>query len=295
MSRMNTNGRRRIGYRRPPRARTSVRAGAAHGRAIALVAAIGLFSIGARPSPQDPPGVDEARAALEKWVEIKRVISRERRDWALGRELLDERIELVQREIETLRGRIEEANAGIEEMDRSRAGLMTENERLKSVSATLDETVSLLERRTLDLLRRLPDPVRNRVRPLSQQIPAPPTPGESAAAGGTASTTLSLSQRFQNVIGVLNEVNKFNREITVEPEVRTLPDGSAVQVAAVYIGISHGFYVDANGALAGIGAPAADGWTWKPADHIAPQVAGIVAMLNNERVAEFVPLPIEIK
>ena len=45
--------------------------------------------------------VGDTRKALEKWVETRRLIAEEKRDWALGREMLQQRIELVQREIES--------------------------------------------------------------------------------------------------------------------------------------------------------------------------------------------------
>jgi hypothetical protein len=38
-------------------------------------------------------------------------------------------------------------------------------------------------------------------------------------------TRISAAERFQNVLGILNELNKANNEITVDYEVHTLSDG----------------------------------------------------------------------
>jgi FtsZ-binding cell division protein ZapB len=227
--------------------------------------------------------IDNIRALTERWVETRRVISKERQDWTLGREMLEERIKLVEREIASLREKIDEAQKSIGEADARRAELVDENETLRASAAGLTQTMAALEARTMVLDRRLPDPVRERMKPLSQRIPADPN-----------DTKLSLAQRFQNVIGLLNEVNKFNRAIEVTSEIRAMPDGSAVEVAALYVGLGQAYYSGANGTAAGVGRPAADGWHWEPAAGAAEQVADVLAILKNEKVAGFVPLPATI-
>lgn len=229
-------------------------------------------------------GVDRVRSALEKWVETRRLVSLEQRDWDLGREMLNERIALLEREIETLRGRIAEAQESISDADKKRAGLLEENEALKAASSGLAESMAVFEIRTRSLLNRMPDPIRERVKPLSQRIPEE-----------VAETKLSFAERFQNVVGILNEVNKFNREITVTSEVRALPDGTSAEVAAMYVGVSQAYYVGGNDLIAGYGTAGADGWVWTAADAIAPQVAQAIAILKNEKIASFVQLPVEIK
>jgi len=220
--------------------------------------------------------IDNVRALTERWVETRRVISKERQDWTLGREMLDERIKLVEREIASLREKIDEAQKSIGEADAKRAELVDENETLKASAAGLTETLAAMEARTVALDRRLPDPIRERIKPLSQRIPADPN-----------DTNLSLAQRFQNVIGLLNEVNKFNREISVNSEVRTLPDSTSAEVTTLYVGIGQGYYV---------GATASDtGWVWTQLNEAAGPIADAIALLKNEKVASFVKLPMEIK
>lgn len=254
-------------------------------RGRAALAALALAAAGwaAPAAAQDGGGVEAARAALDQWVQARRVISQERRDWELGRQVLEERIALVQREIDGLRSSIGTAQESIAEADRKRAELLATNERLKASAEGLLATVATLEARAVALLPRLPEPIRERVRPLSQRLPAP-----------GATVEQSLGERFQNVVGVLNEVDKFQREITVTSEVRTLADGSSVEVTAVYVGVGRGFYASANGKAAGVGASTADGWAWTPADDAAPAIAQTIAILKNEMPAAFVRLPVHI-
>lgn len=228
--------------------------------------------------------IENTRTALEKWVQTKQIISKEQRDLTLAKEILNERIDLVKREIESLHGKIGEAENSIAEADKKRADMLEENSKLKEASVSLSDTLVALEKRTKHLIQRLPDPIRDRIKPLSQRLP-----------DDTGQTKLSISERFQNVVGILNEVDKFNREITVTSEVRDLPDGTSVEVAALYVGIGQGFYASANGTVAGIGTATDEGWVWKPANEAAPQIADVIAIMKNEKAASFVPVPVEIQ
>lgn len=227
--------------------------------------------------------IESTREVLERWVETRKVIADEERDFALAKDMLSARIDLLTRDIAGVKAKVKEAEASITEADRKRDELVAQSDALKAVSDDMARTVIEMENRTRALLAKVPAPIRDRVKPLSQRIPA-----------DGAESKLSIAVRFQNVIGVLNEVNKFNREITMTSEVRQLPDGSSAEVTAVYVGIAKGFYVNGAGTIAGIGAPGADGWTWRPANDAAAQIAAVVAILKNEQPADFVRLPIGV-
>jgi hypothetical protein len=50
------------------------------------------------------------------------------------------------------------------------------------------------------------------LQPLFNRIPVDP-----------ANTRVSVAERFQNVLGILNEVNKVNSEMSINFEARTTP------------------------------------------------------------------------
>jgi hypothetical protein len=255
--------------------------------ALVLVSAVLLLPVGDGRASQDADGgVDGARAAIERMVETRRILSRERADWALGRELLEDRIAVVREEIASVRERIDRTQASITEADRTREELAGQAERLRESSEGLAAMVAGLEARTATLLERLPAPIRERVRPLSQRFPEDP-----------AASELSLSARFQNVIGVLNELNKFHREVSVTSEVREIaigPTTQPIEVAAVYIGLSLGFYASSDGRFAGTGTATDGVWTWTERNEAAAEIQRAIAILQGEAVAEFLPLPVTI-
>lgn len=228
--------------------------------------------------------IEATRDTLEKWVETRRLLSEEKRDWALAKDMLTSRAEILRGEVTEVDGRITEAEKSITDADRKAADLVAKNDALKLASSELAAMAATLESRTKDLVKRLPDPIREKLRPLTQRLPEDPTKSE-----------LPLSTRFQNVVGIVNEVNKFNRELTVTSEVRKLADGSSAEVTAVYLGLAQGYYVGGGGKLAGVGGATENGWTWTAANEYAPQIAKVVAILKNESPAEFVPVPLGVK
>ncbi|MCB9896917.1 MAG: DUF3450 family protein [Planctomycetes bacterium] len=275
----------RAGRRQAADAERAGRAGRRRRRAastLTLAATFALLSGHATPG-DEVTDLGVTRAALEKWVETRRVISQEKRDWALGREMLEERIDVVQREIDSFRQKIDDTQGSIAEADAKKLELSAENRKLQEASTALDEAIVTLEARTRRLIARLPDPIVEKVKPLTQQLP-----------GDDGDSKLSLSQRFQNVIGILNEVDKFNRAITVTSEVRSFDDGTAAEVTALYVGIGQGYYASVNGRVAGYGTATDAGWTWTPADALAPAVLRAVSILQSEEVADFVSLPVDV-
>ena len=248
---------------------------------LALASSAWLVS---RADAGDGAKIDEARGALERWVETRKIISQEERDFALSKEILQDRIALVKRDIESVKVKIAEAQTTIAETDKKKAELAAENDVLKQESAKLSATIADLEKATAALLVRAPDPVRERVKPLSQRFPEKPE-----------ETKLSLSERWQNVIGVLNEMAKFHRELVLASEVRTLPDGSSVEVTTLYLGLAQAYYVNAAGTVGAIGTSTAQGWSWKPANEVAPLIAQTIGILKGEKVAAFVQLPVQVQ
>ena len=257
--------------------------------AIAFSAMLGLTAPQQTPAAEAAAAedvgarIDSTREILDRWVETRRILSEEIRDWALGKEILESRIDVVKRDLASAKERIAETEKSITEADRKRADLVAQSETLKATSAELSATATTLETRVKDLVKRLPDPIREKIRPLSQRLPE-----------DSAKSELSIAVRFQNLVGIVNEINKFAREITMTSEIRKLPDGSSAEVPAVYLGLAQAYYVGGGGRIAGFGTAGADGWQWTAANDMSPQVSKLVAILKNESPAEFVPLPMKV-
>ncbi|HYC78220.1 MAG TPA: DUF3450 family protein [Planctomycetota bacterium] len=262
---------------------------APRGASAALGACLLLLQGAAAAQSDVADKLDVARPALEKWVETRRLLSKEERDWTLGRDMLTDTISVRRREIEALKAKIAEAEKSLAEADARRAELDARNAALKATAAAVELRVQAQETRLSALLKRLPETLKERVKPLTQRLPDP------TKAAADSRPAPSLSERFRNVVGVVNEVNKFHRELTLSSEVRTIPGAPPAETATLYAGLARAWYAAPNGTTAGFGVPGSEGWIWTPAPEAADAIRRVVAILKNEQPAAFVRLPARIE
>ncbi|HVS19131.1 MAG TPA: DUF3450 family protein [Planctomycetota bacterium] len=251
---------------------------------LGLALTLGALAPRASSAGQEPVDLATTRDTLDRWMQARGLISREKADWKLGRQVLEERIAVLERRIEEARATTAEAEGDIADAEAKRIELDDRKAILAEGSAVLAKRIAGFEARTLNLLDRCPQPIREKVKLFSQRIPNDP-----AQAKG------STSERYQFVIATLNEINRFQREITVTSEVRDLPEGGSAEVTAIYAGLGQAWYVGADGVTAGFGTGGPKGWTWRSAPDAARNIARAVAVLQNETVATFVQLPIDVE
>ena len=226
--------------------------------------------------------IDITKELISKWVETKKLISLESEEWKIEQEVLKDRIDLISSERNSLREKINETESLINQSDTKRTDLGKDNESLKKASTLLSEKINILENKLLILLPTLPQHIQEKIKPLSQRIPL------------NKKNELTLSERYQNVVGIVNELNKGASEISVISEVRSLLNGESAEVQTLYLGYAHAFYCTTKGDIAGIGYPSRDWWIWKPKNEIAQEIADSIAIFKNEMVAEYITLPINM-
>ncbi|MDP7292202.1 MAG: DUF3450 family protein, partial [Verrucomicrobiota bacterium] len=105
----------------------------------------------------------------------------------------------------------------------------------------------------------------------------------------------SAAERMQNVVAMLNEADRFNSAITLAIEVRKDADGKDRQVQALYLGLGQAYYADQGGTFAGTGWGGAEGWDWTVNAALGPAIRKVIDIYENERGAEFVPVPVNIQ
>ncbi len=235
------------------------------------------------PDAAARPTLDETRLTLAKWIETQQIISKERNDWQHGKEIVHGRIELVSKEVGLLAEKVARSQAAVTESNKTRDELVAENETLKDSTARLAAAVTQMEGHIRTLASLMPEPIKARIAPLLQRIPVDP-----------ANTLVSTAERFQNVLGILNELNKANGEIAVHYEIRTLADGTTSEVQVLYVGLCQAYYLSPRGE-AGIGRPGDTGWIWQPAPLAATEVVTALEILQGKHSPSFVPLPMKLK
>ncbi len=259
----------------------------------ALVIALCVPCAAISPAAQDAPtasapaaattSLEQSRLTMTKWIETQQIIGKERNEWQQSKELLRSRVDLVAKEVAALTQKIKETQDSVSATGTKRDELNAQLDVLKSASTQLAAAVTAMEVEVRKLAVSIPDPVLVRLAPLLSRIPDDATV-----------TRVSIAERFQNVLGILNEINKANSELTVHFEVRTLADGSSVEVQTMYVGLAQGYYISPRGD-AGIGVPTATGWKWQPAPAAAGNILKALEILQGKHTPAFVPLPVTIQ
>jgi Skp family chaperone for outer membrane proteins len=251
-------------------------------RTVVTAALVSAASLCAFAQQSSSAGGDAARETVGKWIATQRLIYQERKDWQQQKEILESRIELIGKEIAEVEAKVTEARRTAAEADAKRSDAESAKRQLADETSYLASVLVEFETAVRGLHKVLPAPVQEKIQPLFQRMPADP--------GATRS---SVAERFQNVLGIMNEINKANGEITLVTEVRALSDGRPSEVKTVYLGLGQAYYLSVTGE-AGVGRPGPDGWTWTADDDLAPTILQVVEILEGKAQPKFVPLPVKI-
>ena len=228
---------------------------------------------------------EEARTHIEKWVQTRQLIARRNADWRVERESIGQTIGLLQREIDLLKDAIDKSEQVDSEADAEKKRITLSLEDLKKANKVVDAALWGMERQALALMARFPDPLKDRTSNVRSRIPL-----EKKDLRGR-----SAAERMQNVVAMLNEADRFNSAITLAIEVRKDAEGKDRQVQALYLGLGHAYYADQGGSFAGVGVPGEADWKWEEKPELGSTIRKVIDIYENERSAEFVPVPVNIK
>ena len=228
--------------------------------------------------------LDSTRSVLEKWVETRKSIAEIRSDWTVEKEVIEQSVSAFERELKTLGEQLDQVDTGSDQTAKELAEIESEKSSLRLASDELKQSVGLLEKKLRGMAPGFPAPVVEKIEPLFNRIPEDPE-----------DTKLGLSARLQNVVGILNELDKFNGSITVVSELRKTAAGTEVQTRVLYVGLSQAYFVDKTGEFCGYGLSSPQGWDWTPQADLGPSILKAIGVYESSEPAAFVGLPVTVK
>jgi hypothetical protein len=229
---------------------------------------------------------DDARSTLEQWLGTRRVESRERADWTVERELLNDSKQFLDAERERLKELLADLAERQDAVQAERMELGSEREAINATAAIIEAALPELEQQLLRLAKGFPAPLREQVGPLLRRVPA-----------NGANSHLGIAERLQNIVGILGEADKFNGTLTLTREIRDEGDSDIPpgEVRTLYIGLSMAYFVDGSGRRAGMGFPGPDGWQWQSADAHATAIRELMDDYEGSGNIRLVRLPAELR
>jgi len=227
--------------------------------------------------------LNDTRSTLEKWVEARQLTSKAKTDWQIDKELLEQTKQLFQRELISLQEQMTKLGTNNAQVEKERA----EAEALKrSSNESLEKArqfASALEVQLKKMLPQLPQPLQEILKPFLNRLPTDPN------------TRMTAAERMQLIVGMLNELDKFNSAVSIFSEKRKDQRGQEIAVETVYIGLGAAYFVNASGDFAGRGTPSPHGWEWSAEPQLASAVREVIQIYRNERPARFIALPAVIR
>ena len=235
-------------------------------------------------SVMSEPPLAETRSTLEKWVETRQLISKTRSDWQSDKEMLEQTAQLLERELKSVEEQLTKVSTNNSQVEKERlqaeGQLKVANDGLEDMKRFATDFEAKINKLTL----RFPVPLQETLKPLLGRMPADP-----------ATTKMQTTERVQVIVGILNEVDKFNNGVGVYSEKRKNDKGEEVAVETVYIGLGSAYFVNDSGDFAGMGTVGTNGWQWTMKPEIAGSVREVVKIYRTERPAKFVSLPAVIR
>lgn len=228
--------------------------------------------------------VEETRSIIEKWVETRQLMSKEASNWREQKEIMSFKINLLKEEIKALEQQIADSRKDVNLADAKRAEMEGEENKLRTAAQVVKKEVPRYEQNLLRLSKSFPKPLLDKTGSLLAQIPSDPN-----------KTTLSVGERVILILGILNEVDKFNGNVTVVSELREIDTGDTVEVKTLYLGLAQAYFVDSNQQYAKTGSLIDGEWAWTEQNEYAHDIWSAIAMYENViKPALFIELPITI-
>lgn len=227
--------------------------------------------------------LQDSKTLLSKWMQTQQILSGELADWRIAKDVIRDRIDLTKSEIESIQTKTATADEEIAKADSDKKETVKKREELLAAIAAVKGALPVLETEVRGLHEVLPPHFQEKIAPIFQRIPPDPE-----------TTKISLAERFQNVIGILNEINKFNSEVSVVNEIRLLADGKPTEVQTIYLGLGGAYYIATNGEAAGVGKPGQKGWEWTPSNDLAKPLNEALAIMASKTKPKFVSIPAQV-
>lgn len=230
----------------------------------------------------------EAHQTADYWRELaaQRITAEKTRaeaqsDWQLKKALLEQQISLLESEAKTLDEQIAQANTALASAGKEREKFESELNAIRSEAESGKTTLRDLEAQLAERYKTLPIPLQKKVFAYINGFDA------------TAAEKKSFGERVQNLVSVLNEIEKARKLQNIQREALKLSDSEPErQMKVVYLGLDMAYATDENETIFYMGYPGKDGWKWTQLES-KETVIRFFKMLENREKSDWLELPVQ--
>lgn len=244
-------------------------------------------------APANPGDVENTQKTIEltremiaKWVDTRNQITAAEADWKSEQRILQNQVELLERELAELEEEIEQAEEDTDAAAAQRQELAAQRDELQTSIDTIEGVIGKYEAELRAIVPYLPAPLTEELDTLISKLPNPDVDKRPPAIG----------ERVVVVVTILNQIDKFNNQVTLKTQTYELDDGKRINVSVLYYGLAQAFFADESGVIGGLMRPAEGGWEWIEQNAIAPAVRSAVAEYKKEEPSpEYRLFPVDVQ
>lgn len=225
--------------------------------------------------------VDTVDDLVRQWTSVEQQNELLQANWRQDQPVLEQQVVLLEREISELTEVLEASEQEQGEVEQRRLDLLQQQTQLEQEQTALE---SSLQQASLSL------------QALQSQLPPPLAEAWRDELPRLQDPLLNTSERLQLVLELLGQLDDFQQKLTLHETVMRLADGNDYLVKQVYLGLSHGWYLTADGRFAASGMATNGGWRWSEiADpNEAVEVGRIVAILERRQNPALIAIPLRL-
>lgn len=241
-----------------------------------LLALLGVLTV--RGAEAD--SVADVEKAAAEWVKVRAETARIQTEWSGQKDLLESLVSGLGERAQTLEAKRDYLLAKTAKDREEIAKLEAGNKGSTDSVAAMEASLRTLDEQLVHLRPSLPPR-------LSEAL--------ELSYRSLAAKELTVSERAQFTMTVLNRCMQFNHGITCEEEVLKLGGGNGQLFDVIYWGLSHGYALDRTTGNTWYGSPGPEGWTWEPLADGARPVGRLIAIYRSKGEPDFVPVPARLK
>ena len=230
----------------------------------------------------EKPDLSTLEGLVEQWVELRSLIAAEQQDWHRQDQQWQREIALLQEEERWLDDKIAQATQFKAAKESRTSEQLSQKAKLEAALSSLGD---IINRATAELTELLPS--------IPESLQSPDFVRMLNALNSPHSEPLPARQ-LQQLVSVLTEIELLQNRTHTTHELLDFGPDMRREMDVVYIGLSQGYAVSPDNAIAATGTPSHGGWKWNVTPEIALDVRKLVRIQNTEQPPELVTVPIEI-
>lgn len=230
--------------------------------------------------------IQEVQELVEQWVLIEQEETALVIDWQNQQQIMQQHMRLLKEEEEQLQNIVSDNTSDMDEVTARRLSLLELQNSMEDDQKELEIALEIALGQINSLHAQLPPPLATAWQERLNML----------AIKTENAETSNSNEKLQALLEMLTQLQDFQQRISLNEDTIITPDGIEVLVQQVYLGVSHAWYVSADGLYSGYGQSRPEGWVWLDSPVVNPEtVQQAITMLERNVDIELLELPIVLQ